>query len=213
MIVSGMTTMALADDAKLRLSHVGAPASPQEAIAGLFPGKVAEDSDGSVTAQVFNAGTLGNERQLQEGVRSGTLDATIAGMFSCFVPWAGALEAPLLYSSLDHFNNFFGSEDGKALMQAFEADAGIKTLFVVPHGGFRSITMTDLEVKTPADLKGIKIRNPNVPPVGLCLFVVASITPVKVADVARECVPFILVMLGVAALIWVFPALVTWVVA
>lgn len=51
------------------------------------------------------------------------------------------------------------------------------------------------------------------PPVGLCLFVVASITPVRVWDVARECVPFILVMLGVAALIWIFPPIVTWVVS
>ncbi len=51
------------------------------------------------------------------------------------------------------------------------------------------------------------------PPVGLCLFVVASITPVKVMDVARECIPFILVMLGVAALIWIYPPLVTWVIS
>ncbi len=49
------------------------------------------------------------------------------------------------------------------------------------------------------------------PPVGLCLFVVSSITQVKVWDVARECVPFIGVMLAVAALIWIFPPLVTWV--
>ncbi|MFV0336556.1 MAG: TRAP transporter large permease [Tropicimonas sp.] len=49
------------------------------------------------------------------------------------------------------------------------------------------------------------------PPVGLCLFVVASITPVRVSDVARECVPFIAVMLAVAALIWIFPATVAWV--
>lgn len=48
------------------------------------------------------------------------------------------------------------------------------------------------------------------PPVGLCLFVVASITPVKVWDVARQCVPFILVMLAVAALIWIYPPIVTW---
>jgi len=48
------------------------------------------------------------------------------------------------------------------------------------------------------------------PPVGLCLFVVASITQVKVSDVARECVPFILVMLTVAVVIWIFPPLVTW---
>ena len=51
------------------------------------------------------------------------------------------------------------------------------------------------------------------PPVGLCLFVVSSITPVKVMDVAKECIPFILVMLAVAALIWIFPGLVTWVTA
>lgn len=51
------------------------------------------------------------------------------------------------------------------------------------------------------------------PPVGLCLFVVSSITPVKVMDVARECIPFIMVMLGVAALIWIFPSLVTWVIS
>ena len=49
------------------------------------------------------------------------------------------------------------------------------------------------------------------PPVGLCLFVVSSITPVRVGDVARECIPFIGVMLAVAALIWMFPPLVTWV--
>lgn len=49
------------------------------------------------------------------------------------------------------------------------------------------------------------------PPVGLCLFVVATIVPVKVIDVARECLPFIAGMLFVAALIWFFPPLVTWV--
>ncbi len=51
------------------------------------------------------------------------------------------------------------------------------------------------------------------PPVGLCLFVVSSIAPVKVMDVAKECIPFILVMLAVAASIWIFPGLVTWVTA
>nr|WP_319484713.1 TRAP transporter large permease [uncultured Cohaesibacter sp.] len=49
------------------------------------------------------------------------------------------------------------------------------------------------------------------PPVGLCLFVVSSICPVRVWDVARECVPFILAMLFVTMLIWIFPSIVTWV--
>jgi|TARA_A100001391_G_scaffold196597_2_gene175412 C4-dicarboxylate-binding protein DctP len=153
----------MADDVTIRLGHVGAPVSPQQTIADLFGEKVSEYSDGSVSIQIFDSGTLGNERQLQESVRSGTLDMTIAGTFSYFVPWAGVLEAPLLYSSLDHFTTFYGSEDGRALMEAFEAEAEVKTLFVVPHGGFRYITMNDVEVTSPEDLQGVRIRNPNVP--------------------------------------------------
>lgn len=183
LIVSGLTTAAMAEDITLRLGHVGAPASPQESIAKLFADKVATYSDGSVTVQVFNSGTLGNERQLQEGVRSGTLDATIAGTFSHFVPWAGALESPMLYSSLDHFTAFYSSDEGHALMEAFQADAGVKALFVVPHGGFRYITMKDIEVKAPADLKDVKIRNPNVPSFNVMAEAVGAIpTPIDFAE-------------------------------
>jgi len=48
------------------------------------------------------------------------------------------------------------------------------------------------------------------PPVGLCLFVVATLVPVRVMDVARGCVPFVVGMLLVAVLIWLFPGMVTW---
>ncbi|WP_011581844.1 MULTISPECIES: sialic acid TRAP transporter substrate-binding protein SiaP [Chelativorans] len=178
-----MTGSALADEVSIRLGHVGAPVSPQQTIAELFASKVEEYSDGSVTVQIFNSGTLGNERQLQEGVRSSTLDMTIAGTFSYFVPWAGALEAPMLYSSLEHFTNFFSSEDGAKLMEAFQADADVKALFVVPHGGFRYITMRDIEVKSPADLKGVKIRNPNVPSFNVMAEAVGAIpTPIDFSE-------------------------------
>ncbi|MFV0336555.1 MAG: TRAP transporter substrate-binding protein DctP [Tropicimonas sp.] len=174
---------AMAADVSLRLGHVGAPVSPQETIAKLFADKVSEYSDGTVSVQLFNSSTLGNERQLQDSVRSGTLDMTIAGTFSYFVPWAGALEAPLLYSSLDHFTTFFGSADGAVLMEAFNADAGVKALFVVPHGGFRYITMKDIEVKGPGDLKGVKIRNPNVPSFNIMAEAVGAIpTPIDFSE-------------------------------
>lgn len=48
------------------------------------------------------------------------------------------------------------------------------------------------------------------PPVGLCLFVVSTLVPVRIMDVARTCIPFIVGMLLVAASLWVFPGLVTW---
>lgn len=50
------------------------------------------------------------------------------------------------------------------------------------------------------------------PPVGLCLFVVASLVHVRVMDVAKGAVPFIIGMLLVGVAIWVFPGTVTWMV-
>jgi C4-dicarboxylate-binding protein DctP len=152
-----------AADISLKLGHVGAPISPQETIAKLFSEKVTAYSNGSLKIQIFNSGGLGNERQLQEGVRSGTIDMTIAGTFSHFVPWAGALETPMLYQGMDHFTRFFSSTQGDALLEQFRKDVNVEPLFVVPHGGFRYITVKGKEVRSPADLKGVKIRNPNVP--------------------------------------------------
>ena len=160
---SAMFTAANAADINLKLGHVGAPISPQETIAKLFSDKVVNYSKGSVKVQIFNSGGLGNERQLQEGVRSGTIDMTIAGTFSHFVPWAGALETPMLYQNMEHFTRFFSSPQGDALLEQFRKDVNVEPLFVVPHGGFRYITVKGNPVRSPADLKGVKIRNPNVP--------------------------------------------------
>jgi len=163
-VAASLTVTAVnAASINIKLGHVGAPISPQETIAKMFSEKVAAYSKGSVKIQVFNSGGLGNERQLQEGVRSSTIDMTIAGTFSHFVPWAGALETPMLYQNMDHFTRFFSGAQGVALMDQFRKDVNVEPLFVVPHGGFRYITTNGAEVHSPADMKGMKIRNPNVP--------------------------------------------------
>ncbi|MFQ3621023.1 MAG: TRAP transporter large permease [Spirochaetales bacterium] len=48
------------------------------------------------------------------------------------------------------------------------------------------------------------------PPLGLCLFVVTNIVEVKLEKVAKECIPFIVLMLIVAAIMWIFPGTVLW---
>ncbi len=174
---------ALAADVSVKLGHVGADISPQQTIAKMFSDKVTKYSNGSVKIQVFNASSLGNERQLQEGVRSGTIDMTIAGTFSHFVPWAGALESPMLYQNLDHFVRFYSSADGKALLDQFRKDVSVEPLFVVPHGGFRYITMKGVEVKKPSDMEGVKIRNPNVPSFNIMAKAVGAIpVPIDFAE-------------------------------
>ena len=147
----------------IKLGHVGAPASPQQSIAKLFKEKVEAKTGGAVTVSIFDSGTLGNEKNLQEGVRSGTVDMTIAGTFSHLLPWAGILETPMLYRDIDHFISVFAGPVGDEISALFEKSIRVKPVFIVPHGGFRYITTKAVAVKTPADLKGLKIRNPNVP--------------------------------------------------
>lgn len=147
---------------KLKLAHVGAPVSPQETIAKMFVDKVNEKSNGSIQVTIYNSGTLGNEKDLQEGVRSGTVDIAIAGTFSHLIPWAGVFETPMLYRNMDHFVSVFSGPVGDELKKAFKTEIGVNPLFIVPHGGFRYVT-ANFPVTKPSDMKGMKLRNPNVP--------------------------------------------------
>ena len=49
------------------------------------------------------------------------------------------------------------------------------------------------------------------PPLGLCLFVVVTLTNAKLEKVARECIPFVCAMMALAILMWYFPGLVTFI--
>ena len=159
----GRTEGAGAPKVELKLAHVGAPTSPQQSSGKIFAEKVAAKTGGSVTVTIFDSGTLGNEKFLQEGVRSGTVDIAIAGTFSHVLPPAGILETPTLFRSMDHFVGVFSSKLGEDLMAVFEKELGVKPLFIVPHGGFRYITTKSKAIKKPSDMQGLKLRNPNVP--------------------------------------------------
>ncbi len=49
------------------------------------------------------------------------------------------------------------------------------------------------------------------PPLGLCLFVVSTLAKVKLEKVAWECIPFVIMMLLLAVLLWYVPGLVTFI--
>ncbi len=49
------------------------------------------------------------------------------------------------------------------------------------------------------------------PPLGMCLFVVVSIAKIKLEQVAKDCVPFVLVMLVLGLLIWILPGMATFI--
>lgn len=156
---------ALAADSKvtIKIGHVGAPESPQQTIGEMLAKNAAEASGGTIDIRLYGSSQLGSEKDLQQGVKSGTVDGLIAGSFVNYIKWSGVLEAPLLYRSLDHFMNVYNGPVGQELMATIEKEVGVKPLFIAPHGSFRYLTNSVRPITKPEDMKGLKIRDPSVP--------------------------------------------------
>ncbi len=51
------------------------------------------------------------------------------------------------------------------------------------------------------------------PPVGMNLFVIQAVTKAKIGDVIQGAIPFVLIMLGMAYLLYLFPGMALWLVS
>ncbi len=103
-------------------------------------------------------GSLGDERQVVEGLQLGTVHLTVTstGPLGGFVPDMNVLDLPFLFRDAAHAYKVLDGEIGRGLLDKFEA-VGIKGL-AFWENGFRHVTTTKKPVEKPSDLKGLKIR-------------------------------------------------------
>lgn len=123
--------------------------------------KIKERSNGNIEIQVYPGGQLPIGKDSMEQVVSGANWISVDGLnfVGDYVPDFNAINGPMLYKSFDEYLAMTQSDLVKKLKG--EADKkGIKVLSLDYLFGFRSM-LTDKVVKTPADLKGLKIRVPN----------------------------------------------------
>ncbi|WP_028856577.1 C4-dicarboxylate TRAP transporter substrate-binding protein [Psychrilyobacter atlanticus] len=123
--------------------------------------KIKERSNGNVEIQVYAGGQLPIGKDSMEQVANGANWISVDGLnfIGDYVPDFNAINGPMLYKNFDEYLAMTQSDLVKKLKG--EADKkGIKVLSLDYLFGFRSM-LTDKVVKTPADLKGLKIRVPN----------------------------------------------------
>lgn len=147
---------------KLRFAHAGPETSSQHLAALEFAKAVKERSKGALEVQVYPSSQLGNDATVIGGVRGGTIDIMMAGSvnFAGLTPPIGALDLPFLFRGPEHAYRVLDGKVGGQLMTGLEAH-NLKGLawFEV---GFRCITTKSRPVRTPDDVKGLKIRTtPN----------------------------------------------------
>ena len=147
---------------KIRFAHAGPETSSQHLAALDFAKQVKDRSQGKLEVQVFPASQLGNDASVIGGVRGGTIDMMMAGSgnFSGLNSRLEVLDIPFLFRDRDHAYKTVDQQVGQELMKALEP-SGLKQL-AFWEVGFRSITTKNRAVRTPTDVKGLKIRTqPN----------------------------------------------------
>ncbi|MDA8226349.1 MAG: TRAP transporter substrate-binding protein [Desulfitobacterium hafniense] len=119
---------------------------------------VEKETNGSVEVQIFPNSALGGEREMVEGLQIGSVDVVVTstGPLGNFVPQMNVVDLPFLFRDNAHAWKVLDGPIGQDLLKKFEAK-GIVGL-AVWENGFRNVTNSKREIKTPEDLKGLKLR-------------------------------------------------------
>jgi TRAP-type transport system periplasmic protein len=128
-----------------------------------FVNRVGERTGENLQIQTFPSEQVGNERQMLDAVMLGTLDIckTSTGIISAVVPEFGVFDLPYVFRDLNHMMATVKSKVGQDLAAKLEA-RNVKVLFWMEQGT-RSFYTTSKPVRSPNDLKGMKIRTIAAP--------------------------------------------------
>ena len=147
----------------IRLGHIGFPGSPFDHAAMHFKELVETRFPGRVEVRVFGAGQLGEDKEMLEGLRLGTLEMHVpSSVLHSVAPEFALFDLPFVIRDRSHFERVAASPIGDSLRETLEADHGL-TLLAFWENGFRVITNNVRPVVTPADLSGIRLRTPKDP--------------------------------------------------
>lgn len=161
-LLSGCGGSTKAEDVTvLRMGHIQSEANTWHLGSQEFARLVEEKTNGSVKVDIYPSSTLGSDRDLLEGMQIGSVDfALVAGVMSNFYEPYAILELPYLFEDQDHLETFLYGEEGQRLKDETLEATGIRGLEFWLRGP-RELT-SNVKVETPEDLRGLKIRVPNI---------------------------------------------------
>ncbi|HRK24747.1 MAG TPA: sialic acid TRAP transporter substrate-binding protein SiaP [Beijerinckiaceae bacterium] len=148
---------------KLKWAHVYETSEAFHTESVWAAGEIAKRTNGRYTIDVFPASQLGKETDINQGLALGSVDIIISG--SSFAarsyPPIGVTYYPFTFRDADHLMAYTKSDVFKDLTKGYEDKTGHK-IVAVTYYGVRH-TSSNRAIKTCADMKGLKMRVPDVP--------------------------------------------------
>lgn len=126
--------------------------------------RIREATAGRVNIKLFPANQLGSDTDLLSQVRNGSVDFLNLSslILAGFVPVSGITSVGFAFKNYDEVWKAMDGELGSHI-RAEIAKTPIFTVSRIWDNGFRHITSSGREIRTPADLKGFKLRVPPAP--------------------------------------------------
>ena len=184
LLLAGARPVRAQSPIKLKLAHSGQEAETQHLAALEFSRLTKELSNGQIQVQVFAASALGNDNTAVAGTRGGTIDLVLSGnpYFTGIVPRLNVLDLPYIFANAEHAYKVLDGAIGRGLLDEMEAH-GMKGLSFL-EVGFRNLTNSRRVVKTPDDVKGLKLRTtPNPAHIKAFQLLGANPAPMPVVEV------------------------------
>ena len=150
-----------AAEMKINIGSIYGPDAPVHFGLVKFKELVEQRSKGDMEVLIHVGGALGGERDLFEAMSSGGVEmaAMGSGDVAIFYPKYMVYEVPYLLRNADAFWKFWNGPLGKEINDMLIRERGGITAGVL-YRGARSLT-ANRPIKTPAEVKGLKLRLPE----------------------------------------------------
>lgn len=119
---------------------------------------VDEKTGGEIVIDIKTDSALGGEREMAEAMQLGTVDFGLVSSapLSNFASDIGVVDLPFIFNDRKHAWSVLNGDIGDELFAELPAQGLIGLSWV--DNGFRSVFTKDREIRTPEDMKNLKIR-------------------------------------------------------
>lgn len=158
-VVSGTTAQA----ETLRFASEASRSDTQFAGGEKFNELLKAKTAGALEIKVYADSSLGNAQAAISGVRGGTIDIAVSGSnnFTGLAAHLGVLDIPFMFKDTAHAYRVLDGKTGQELLDKL-GEFGMKGLAYWDNG-WRELTNSRGPVRTPADVKGLKVRTTGSP--------------------------------------------------
>lgn len=152
-----------ASAATLRFASESPRTDTQSIAAERFNELLKAKTNGELDIKIFADSSLGAFQAAITGVRGGTIDMAVSGSgnFSGMVPLLGIFDIPFMFKDTAHAYRVLDGKTGQEMLDKLGA-FDMKGLAFWDNG-WRELTNNRGPVRTPADMKGMKLRTTGSP--------------------------------------------------